>query len=264
VKTGTTYRSFALGLAGCVGVALIAWTPAYGLTISGPLGSSSLQELNSTTPPPADYGPPPPASFFEPGPLTTSSGGTSILYAGPKPGQVGVESLLFVLSSSVLPQDMVSFVLKVNGVSVMAEFSSSDFFSTVDCGFGTIEGIANGEVNGIVFPDAYHAAARVWLNLGLDAGTPIGSVEIVTPTDLRVDIFGVGLLPAPTPSPSGAFSNKKRGPAPVSYPTAYIPRIINNTPNSGAVGYRVPDGGLTVLLLGGSIMVLGLLRKARL
>lgn len=262
-------KQTAVGLLGCITLGFAAGS-SIGATISWPLGAADLQSLSSSAPPPASYGPPPPVSFYEPGPLTVNSGDSSLLYAGPTPGQRGIESVLFVFSTDTMPLTDMSFILNVGSQTLSAYFSAGDFLSSADCGFGKIRGIGNGEVNGIVFPEAYHAAARVWLDLGVLTGTELGSMAVMTPYDLRVDIFGVAELPASTLAPTAGLNGKKRSGSPTEPPSATTFRIVNNTPNSGAIGYnginnsRIPDGGVTVLLLGGAIMALGAMKRFRL
>jgi hypothetical protein len=242
---------------------------SYGLQISAPLDAATLQELNSSAPPQAaSYAPPPPASFETDqvnGPVYVNSGDSATIYAGPRPGQIDVHSLLFVFSANTLPLDTVNFTFNVNGDWESGSFSAADFLSTADCGFGFVEGIAQGRVNGIAFPDAYHAAAQVWISLGVATGTELGTLEVTTPDNLRVDIFGIAQVGTSQTAPAEGYSGKKRDLAPAGLPdpSPYTYRIINGGPNSGAAGYKVPDGGTTILLLGSSIMLLGMIRRAR-
>ena len=181
--------------------------PAAASSISGPLSQATIQGFNTG----ASYGPPPPVHFFEPGPITVISGTTTDLFAGNRPGQTDVESVLFVIS--IDPADvgaLGTITFNIAGIGSI-DFGASDFFSTGDLGFPTpISGIANGEVNGIKFPDALHAAAEAVIDgLGsFAADADINDVTVTSPVDLRVDIFGID---------DGGT-------------------IINNTPNSGALG----------------------------
>ncbi|MEI8139870.1 MAG: hypothetical protein WCI03_08385, partial [bacterium] len=210
----------------------------------------------------------PPAAHFLDGPMVYGSGESSALYAGPDMGRANIESILFVFSGR--PSDLsslgeVGFTLNVGGTLVSQSFLTAEFLSTSTCNLPVpVPGVGNGEVLGIIFPDAYHAAARVWLDLGSVTDAQIGSVTITTPIDLRVDIFGIGRYAIPE-APSISYSNlRKRDlpPPPSDTETSYLYRIANNTPNSGAAGFhQVPDGGATALLLGCSLVILGVLQR---
>ncbi len=125
-----------------------------------------------------------------------------------------------------------------------ASFDSSNFFSTAAAGFPSLMGgIGNGQVYNIAFPSAYHAGIEVPLSdFGtLTTGNVVGQIDVVTinAVDLRVDIFGV---------------NSKG-------------RIINNTPNSGALGIAdapipVPEPGI-LAVLGGALLGFVAFRRRR-
>jgi hypothetical protein len=93
-------------------------------------------------------------------------------------------------------------------------FTSANFVSTAAAGFptgpGGIQGIANGDVNGVVFPTALHAGADLTgFPTGLSTDELLADVTIsqTIATNLRVDVFG-----------------DLNG------------RIVNNASNSGALG----------------------------
>jgi len=73
-------------------------------------------------------------------------------------------------------------------------FTSANFVSTAAAGFPSmIGGIANGNVNGVVFPTSMHAGAGL---TGLPTGLPTDAflanvtVSQTLATTLRVDVFG--------------------------------------------------------------------------
>lgn len=254
-------------------IAILAFN-SQALTISSPLVTSDWQYLNASTPQtdPSSptYGPPPAARFYD-GPVIYGSGESAALYAGPDAGRMNMESILFVFSAR--PEDLsslgsINFTLNVGGTLLSQNFLATDFLSTSSCDLPqALAGIGDGaDVLGIIFPDAYHAAARVWMDLGTVTDAEIGSVTVTTPADLRVDIFGVGKFAIPT-APSLAPNNlTKFGmlPTPPAAETTYLYRIANNTPNSGAAGYyQVPDGGATAFLLGCAMLMLWIMQRVR-
>lgn len=257
--------------------AILASTLAFNsqaLTISSPLVTSDWQSLNDNTPQtdPSSptYGPPPAARFYD-GPVIYGSGESAALYAGPNKGRADMESILFVFSArqeDLASLGTINFTLNAGGTLLSQSFGAGDFLSTSACALPQmVPGIGNGAaVLGIVFPDAYHAAARVWMDLGSVTDAQLGSLTVTTPADLRVDIFGVGRFAIPTaPSltPQNAKKNGVLPAAPVPEPS-YVYRIANNTPNSGSTGFhQVPDGGTTALLLGCAIVMLGIMQRAR-
>ncbi len=204
-------RALALSL----GLALIT-SFAVADSISAPLSSTDVLALTTG----ASYGPPPSVHFFEPGPLVLASGDVANVYAGP--ASANVDSVMFVLSMSA---DSVAGLGAFGSVSMdfifsdilSVSFLASDFFTTAAAGFpidpDQIAGIGNGEINGIKFDPALHAAAVVSIDSLNAAATDalLGIGSIFTDFDLRVDIFGI--------------SNGT---------------IINNTPNSGGIGYTPP------------------------
>jgi hypothetical protein len=243
----------------------------HAVTISAPLTADAWQSLNSSTPQTdpesPTYGPPPAAHFMD-GPMVFGSGEEAALYAGPNMGRANIESILFVFSAR--PSDLsslgtVGFTLDVGGTLVSHSFLAADFLSTSTCDLPvSLAGIGDGEVLGIVFPDTYHAAARVWLDLGSVTDAQIGLVTVTTPVDLRVDIFGVGRYEIPE-APSFASANLRKNnlpPPPTDTETSYLYRIANNAANSGAAGFhQVPDGGATALLLGCALVILGVIQR---
>lgn len=229
------------------GLAICLASPVGALTIDGPLTQAEIQALNDVG---ATYGPPAPINFVD-GPITIPSGSSATLFGGNKPGVKNVGSVVFVLSgmqAGFLSGDSVSFLLTAGADSALVTLGVTDFYTTAGCGFpSSIDGIGNGSVNGIKFPDASHAAAMVDLSVfgSFSEGDIVGSAFIVTPIDLRVDIFGVDM--------DGRL-------------------IIDNTPNSHSLGvfkgYRpptkMPDGGVTAMALGVALMALGMVgRKLR-
>lgn len=205
-------------------------TKTFALTVTGPLSEADFDNLTTG----ASYCPPPAAHFFEPGPITVPSGVSANLYAGPAPGQSGVDDLLFVLSLdpvSLSSLGTITFEIASSAVN----FGSVDFYSTSDAGFpASIEGIANGEVNGIKFPEALHGGLLVdGFSFGsLSADALIGNVTVTSSVPLRIDIFGIG----------------DEG------------HIINNTPNSGALGV-VPEPATMLLLGTGLVGLVGFRKK---
>jgi hypothetical protein len=248
---------------GAVASAAVLASSATATTITVGTGQGVLPGVaNSSS---ATYGAPTAATFYEPGPLTVGSGTSAELFAGPKPGQKDVDYLLFVLSGDVssLGSKTISFSLQGNGSYTgggSVSFGFTDFFSTASDGFpASITSIANGEVNGIKFPDASHAAVMVsGFNFGnIATGTVLADVVVTSPINLRVDVFGVD---PPANHGSGG-----------TVPTTTADFIINNAPNSGALGVTgsspspaVPDGGSTMMLLGAALTGLaGISRRSK-
>ena len=153
---------------------------------------AQFQALNGTG---ASYGPPSNATFPD-GPFTMASGTSVDLTGGPSAS--AATDVLLTLSASAsdiaglgASNITLSFMLAGSLTATTVTFGASDFFTTSNAGFPlSIGGIANGSLNGITFPASLHAGAEI-----LEAPTKdvvLGSVDIVSPIDLRVDVFGIG------------------------------------------------------------------------
>jgi PEP-CTERM motif-containing protein len=186
-------------------IALVwASAPASATVITGPVNLATFTSG-------ATYGPPSPAHFTEPGPITVSSGTATPLFTGPDYGDVN--SLLLVISAASIPTgEMIT--LTFDALSAVT-FTAANFFTTAAAGFpSNIGGIANGEVNGVVFPTAQHAGADLTgLPTGLSTDQLLANVTVTEtiPVNLRVDVFG-----------------DLNG------------RIVSNASNSGALGVTGP------------------------
>lgn len=175
-----------LGLAGAVvAIGLLAVVPARATVITGPVNLATFTAG-------ASYGPPAPAHFTEPGPITVTSGTATPLFTGPNYGDVN--SLLLVISGAIPTGDVIT--LTFDGLASV-NFTSANFATTAAAGFptgpGGINGIASGDVNGVVFPTALHAGADLTeLPTGLSTDQLLADVTIseTIPTNLRVDVFG--------------------------------------------------------------------------
>ena len=198
-----------LGSVGSASVAVVAWRRAlamrlklaagataialYGIGVSqgaaavvvaGPVTQAQFDAFNGSG---ASYGPPSNATFPD-GPFTVASGATVDVTGGPKASSA--DDILFVLSGDITGLGASTITFTFNGTDSVV-FSASDFFTTAAAGFPSmIGGIANGAVNGIKFPGAEHAGAEVLVAPVKDA--LYGTVAIISPIDLRVDVFGVG------------------------------------------------------------------------
>lgn len=220
-----------LGLAGAVvaiGV-LSAVVPARATVITGPVNLATFTSG-------ASYGPPAPAHFTEPGPITVTSGTATPLFTGPNYGDVN--SLLLVISGAIPTGDVIT--LTFDGLPSV-NFTTANFVSTAAAGFptgpGGINGIANGDVNGVVFPTALHAGADLTsLPTGLGTDQLLADVTIseTIPTNLRVDVFGDlnGL-------------------------------IVNNASNSGALGVTPVPEPASLVLFGTALLWIGWAARRR-
>ena len=195
-------------------------------TLYQPLTSDQFKTIVENEP---LYGPPPAASFPD-GPTSILNGGTQNLIAGPGPGQyqkidsaaVPVDYLLFVISFDPLLSEVssgsVEFSLTTNSITESETLNyngDNDFFTSNDIGFpNNIEGIGNGEVGGVKFPDALHA---IW--------------------PLRVDIFSIDDFNF-TPNPG--FEGTIIGNTPNSHALAVVPEPATMfLLGSGLIGFAV-------------------------
>lgn len=192
-------------------------------SLTAPLTQAQFQALNGTG---AEYGPPSNATFPD-GPFTVASG-TSVNLTGGPAAESATTVLLVLSADDVMELGAgtigLQFTDTANNV-FNATFDASDFFTTSEAGFpDNINGIANGAVNGIKFPDAVHAGADLTFNSVLEKDAVLGSVAITSPIDLRVDVFGDanglivgnaansgaegitgGMTPVPEPGEAGLF-----------------------------------------------------------
>lgn len=218
-----------LGAAAAISILVAMDAPARATIITGPVNLSTFTSG-------AAYGPPAPAHFTEPGPITVTSGTATPLFTGPNYGNVA--SLLLVISGAIPAGEIIT--LTYDALAPIM-FNSGDFVSTAAAGFPSlIGGIANGDVNGIVFPISLHAAADLTgLPTGLATDQLLADVTIsqTIATNLRVDVFG-----------------DRNG------------KIINNASNSGALGVsgRIPvPEPASASIFGFALLGLGLLGRWR-
>lgn len=207
---------------------LLAATPASAVSLSlvGKLTLAEFQALNGAG---AAYGPPNGANYTD-GPITVNSGDSTDLFAGNNPGRTDVEQLLFTVA--IDPSDLAvlgTVEFEIVGVG-MVSFAAADFFAPAAAGFpALIDGIGNGEVNGIKFPDAVVAGVVFDVDFtGAVTDGDIGDVKITSPVNARGDVFGIGQV---------EIEHEVFG-----------ARIIKNSPNSHAIGITVPEPlGLALL-----------------
>jgi hypothetical protein len=207
---------------------LLAAAPASAVSLSlvGKLALADFQALNGTG---ATYGPPNGANYTD-GPITVNSGDPTDLFAGNNPGRDDVEQLLFTVA--IDPADLAALGtvdFEIGGVG-MVSFAAADFFDPATAGFpANINGIGNGEVNGIKFPDAVVAGVLFDVDFtGAVTDGDIGDVEITSPVNARGDIFGIGLVEVDD--------------------EVFESRIIKNSPNSHAIGITAPEpAGLALI-----------------
>jgi hypothetical protein len=131
---------------------------------------------------------------FPDGPFTVASGTSVNLTGGPSASSAS--DILLVLSASpgaIASLGNITLAFTLTGLSTPTTitFAASDFFTTSNAGFpSNITSIANGAVNGIKFPTSDHAGAEILE--GPTKNVVLGSVDITSPIDLRVDVFGIG------------------------------------------------------------------------
>jgi hypothetical protein len=215
------------------------------------------------------------------GPLTVDSGTSASLYAGNNPARTTpagntIDQILITLSldaASLSSLGTISFDLKTaaNASVGTVSFSSSDFFTSAAGGFSSLmAGIGNGQVNGLSFDSTLHAALLI-TGLGLSSAATdalIANAIVTSPVDLRLDVFGVAGAESIMTTTRG-----RRG-VTTTTTTQYGARIVNHTPNSGALGVNgivpppptiptVPDTGSTLAMLGLSGLGLAAIRRAR-
>src|SRR2546426_11505176 len=130
-----------------------------------------------------------PPTSPEPGPITVNAGTATPFFTGPNYGDV--DSLLLVISGTIPAGDVIT--LTYDGLTPVV-FTAANFFSTAAAGFPSmIGGIGNGNVNGVVFPNAMHAGADLTtLPSGLPTDTFLANVTVsqTIATNLRIDVFG--------------------------------------------------------------------------
>lgn len=234
---------------GLFAVLILAAAPAArASSVSMALTDDELRAFNSG----ASYGPQTAIRLHSnsvSGPLVFGTGDSIEVFGAP--GTANVASLLFVFTFDPA-------VSSLGGDSITVDFSSpdlparslvaADFFpggnSDGQSGFpltppggSGIDGIGDGEVNGIKFPSGLHAGLEVVLG-GIGSftdGVSVGAFTVSSPVDLRIDIFGVDA--------NG--------------------RIINNTPNSGAAGVTTHMPAPAALPAGLALLGLLVMRRRR-
>jgi hypothetical protein len=112
----------------------------------------------------------------------------------------------------------------------MVSFAAADFFDPATAGLpALIDGIGNGEVNGIKVPDAVVAGVVFDVAFtGAVTDGDIGFVKITATVEARGDAFGIG---------QGEIDENES-----------VSRIIESSPNSSATGITVPEPAGIALL----------------
>ena len=171
----------AIAVLSCGGFGTVAM--ATSITIETAADVAKMNNSNAT------YGTPPPAAFPD-GPYTVGSGTSAPLTGGPGATKNSVDSVLLVLSGDKSALGTNSITLTFGTLSAVT-IGATDFFSTAAGGFpNSIQSIANGAVNGIKFPDSDHAAVDILFSSDIAKNEALGDVTIVSPINLRVDVFG--------------------------------------------------------------------------
>ena len=223
-------KIFKYPLALCAAFGLLAM----GVTPTQAVSLSPIDDISAIIGNPANnFGPPPTARFTEPGPITMTSGTTTPLFRGPGGS---ADALLFVLSSY---SDPTGGSMQIGGSSAAFGSSFSGVFLPPP---NTIPGIGNGQVNGVRLTDSFHAAI---LGTGFDFS---GATDTFL-ADVMVNL-GVGVGPARLDI-FALQEGVNGGPY----------KVINNTPNSGAVGNSVPEPNSILASLLALGMGLALIRR---
>ena len=191
----------------------------------------------------ASYGPPAPAHFTD-GPITVTSGTATPFFTGSN--YRNENSILLVISGTIPAGDVIT--LTYDNLAPVT-FTSANFVSTAAAGFPSmIGGIANGNVNGVVFPTSMHAGAGL---TGLPTGLPTDAflanvtVSQTLATTLRVEVFGVlngTIISNPEHSTLGV-SGASPLPSPISDP---LPSPIPEPASLALLGIALAGLGFAV------------------